>query len=72
MLLADPEHDVRIAAVEAWPGGAVDGEQCRVALAGRAVQLLPVDRMPLTEQGKPNRPALRAAALDQVRSTSSV
>jgi fatty-acyl-CoA synthase len=71
VLLADPEHDVRIAAVEAWPGGAVDGEQCRDALAGRPVQLLPVDRMPLTEQGKPNRPALRATALDQVRSASS-
>jgi fatty-acyl-CoA synthase len=72
VLLADPEHDLRIAAVEAWPGDAVDVERCRDALAGRAVALLPVDRMHLTEQGKPNRPALRAMALDQVRSTSSV
>jgi fatty-acyl-CoA synthase len=67
----DPDREVWIAAAEAWPGGAVAVEQCRAALAQRyghqaaaSVQLFPVDRIPLTEQGKPNRPAIRAAAYD--------
>ncbi|GAA1847466.1 AMP-binding protein [Pseudonocardia ailaonensis] len=61
------EHPV--AAVEAWPDGKVDVDDCRAAVAeaygtelAEALRFLPVDTMPLTEQGKPNRPALRAAA----------
>jgi fatty-acyl-CoA synthase len=67
----DPDRQVWIAAAEAWPDGAVAVEQCRAALTQRyghqaaaSVQLFPVDRIPLTEQGKPNRPAIRAAASD--------
>ncbi len=70
VLVTDPERDVRIAAVEARQGMTVDGESCRVAVSaahGREVagplHVLPVDRVPLTEQGKPDRPAIRAAAL---------
>lgn len=53
------------------PAAPSTANRCSDAPAGRPVQLLPVDRMPLTERRKPNRPALRAAALDQVRSASS-
>lgn len=70
VLVADLEQGVRIAAVEAWPGGSVDAEECRDAVAAEhgpevaaSLRVLPVDRVPLTEQGKPNRPAIRAAAL---------
>ncbi|WP_433502393.1 class I adenylate-forming enzyme family protein [Pseudonocardia halophobica] len=70
VLVADLEEGVRIAAVEAWPGGTVDAEECRDAVAAEhgpevaaSLRVLPVDRVPLTEQGKPNRPAIRAAAL---------
>lgn len=63
VLLTD--GDLRIAAVEPWPGGAVDLAECRAALDGLDVVLLPVDRMPLTEQGKPNRPAIRALCQDR-------
>ena len=70
VLVAEPDRGVLVAAVEAWPGGTVDVEQCRAAVADEhgqaaadALHFLAVDRMPLTEQGKPNRPALRAAAL---------
>lgn len=70
VLVADLEEDVCIAAVEAWPGGTVDAEECRDAVAAEhgpevaaTLRVLPVDRVPLTEQGKPDRPAIRAAAL---------
>ncbi|MEU7816156.1 AMP-binding protein [Pseudonocardia sp. NPDC049154] len=70
VLVADLEQGVRIAAVEAWPGGSVDAEECRDAVAAEhgpevaaSLRVLPVDRVPLTEQGKPNRPAIGAAAL---------
>ncbi|GAA4542865.1 class I adenylate-forming enzyme family protein [Pseudonocardia xishanensis] len=68
----DHRPGVRIAAAEAWPGGRVDVADCRAAVAaqyGEAVaatlQVVPVDSIPLTEQGKPNRVAIRelAAAL---------
>lgn len=69
VLVRVPGRDEWVAAVEAWPGRAIDAEQCRAAVAARhgyraadALRLLPVDRMPLTEQGKPNRPAILAAA----------
>ena len=56
-----------VAAVEAWPGHVVDVDRCRTAVAARhgrpaadALRLVEVDRMPLTEQGKPDRPAILA------------
>ena len=67
VLVADPGQGW-IAAAEAWPGGAVDAEPCRAAVAedhgpevAASLRLMPVDQIPLTEQGKPNRPAIRAA-----------
>jgi fatty-acyl-CoA synthase len=70
VLVADLEQDVRVAAVEPWPGRTVDPEECRAAVAAghgaevaASLRVLPVERVPLTEQGKPDRPAIRAAAL---------
>lgn len=64
------EDGEALAAVEPWPGCAVDLDACRAAVAAAhgprlaaALRILPVDRMPLTEQGKPDRPALRARLL---------
>lgn len=67
--VTDPGRGVRIAAVQAWPGGRVDNAACLdavVAEHGAAIaaslRVLPMDRIPLTEQGKPDRAAIRAAA----------
>jgi fatty-acyl-CoA synthase len=74
VLVADPGRSspgqpAWIAAAEPWPGRDIDTEGCGAALATRygsgilrALRLLPVDQIPVTEQGKPNRPAIRAAA----------
>jgi fatty-acyl-CoA synthase len=65
VLVSDPATGVRLAAVEAWPGGTVDVADCRAAVRDRHgvdVTVLPVDRIPLTEQGKPNRVAIRNLA----------
>jgi fatty-acyl-CoA synthase len=70
VLVAEPDRDGWVAAAEAWPGGTVDSAACRAALAARhseqaaaSVQVIPVRQIPWTEQGKPNRPAIRAAAV---------
>ena len=69
VLVRVPDRARWVAAVEPWPGHPVDVEQCRAAVTARhghrtadTLRLLPVGRMPLTEQGKPNRPAILAAA----------
>jgi fatty-acyl-CoA synthase len=68
-LVSDPHRRVRVAATEAWPGATVDVEACRTAVAAEhgpdvaaTLRLLPVERVPLTEQGKPNRRAIWALA----------
>ncbi|MDQ4119626.1 MAG: AMP-binding protein, partial [Actinomycetota bacterium] len=68
-LVADVHRGVRVAAAEAWPGGTVDVEACRAAVdaehgphVAASLRLLPVERVPLTEQGKPNRAAIWALA----------
>ncbi len=72
-LVSDPQGGVRVAAAEAWPGGMVDAEACRAAVAAEhgpdvaaTLRLLPVERVPLTEQGKPNRCAIWALAANLV------
>lgn len=69
VLVADPERGVRIAAAEAWPDGAVDIAGCRAAVAARhseavaeSLHVVAVEAIPLTEQGKPNRVAIRELA----------
>jgi fatty-acyl-CoA synthase len=69
VIVTDPERGGCVAALQAWPGGVVDTAACRTAVAAgygaslaASVTLLPVEEVPLTGQGKPNRVALRAAA----------
>jgi fatty-acyl-CoA synthase len=70
VVVADLAHDRRVVAVQAWDDGApVDRQACRVAVAaehGEAVAatlvVVPVDDVPLTEQGKPDRSAILASA----------
>jgi fatty-acyl-CoA synthase len=72
-LVSDLDRGVRVAAAEAWPGGTVDVEACHAAVAAEhgpdvaaTLRLLPVERVPLTEQGKPNRRAIWALAANLV------
>jgi fatty-acyl-CoA synthase len=58
----DAEEHVTIAAVTAWAGLSVEDRACRQAIMDRfgaaafaSLLVVSVDRMPLTEQGKPNR-----------------
>jgi hypothetical protein len=50
-----------------WPGSAVDTDACRAAVAleygseaAASLALVPLARVPRTEQGKPDRPTIRA------------
>ncbi|MEU2348460.1 AMP-binding protein [Modestobacter sp. NPDC049651] len=63
--LPGPHPGTGLAAVEPWPGERVDADACRAAVAAAVdrtvagtLQVLPVERMPVTEQGKPDRAAL--------------
>jgi fatty-acyl-CoA synthase len=69
VLVAEPGQGTWIAAAEAWPGGTVDVAQGQAAIAAlhgeqaaASVHVMPIGRIPLTEQGKPDRPAIRAIA----------
>jgi fatty-acyl-CoA synthase len=71
----DAEANLTIAVVTPWPGASIDAATCRrtvmlrfgAAVAG-ALIVIPVERTPLTEQGKPDRAAImrlvRRDALD--------
>jgi fatty-acyl-CoA synthase len=51
-----------IAATVPWPGAQVDVAQCRHAVGaahGVTIEVMPCQRIPLTEQGKPDRAAIR-------------
>ena len=55
-----------VVAVAPWPGATVDARECRAAVAvehgaatAAALVVVAVDEVPLTEQGKPDRPAIR-------------
>lgn len=68
--IADPDARRWSAGVVAWPGMGADLAACRQAIAVQhggsvadATGLVPLDRIPLTEQGKPDRAAIRALAL---------
>jgi fatty-acyl-CoA synthase len=67
VVVMDPEVGMRVAAVVAWPGTAVDIDACRAAVraefgatAAAELVVVPVARVPRTEQGKPDRPSIRA------------
>jgi len=62
----DLDTATRIAAIPSCPGQTVDTAGCLDAIAGAfgpsvasTVLVLPTDWIPLTEQGKPNRPEIR-------------
>ena len=66
VVVTDPERSRGVAAVEPWPGRVVDAAACRQAVAAAhgaavagALVLAPVGVVPLTEQGKPDRAAIR-------------
>ncbi len=54
VVITDPDRGVPLAAVEPWPGGAVDPAECAAAIAA--------------EHGKPDRVAIAAAACSPVSS----
>jgi fatty-acyl-CoA synthase len=66
VIVLDPDTGTRVAAVRPWPGHTADPKGCLDTIStafGRSVastvMILPVERIPLTEQGKPNRPEIR-------------
>ena len=69
VIVLDPDAGTRVVAVVPWPDRTVDTTGCLDAIGGAfgpsvasTVVVLPVDRIPLTEQGKPNRPEIRRLA----------
>lgn len=67
VVVVDPDTRALVTAIVPWPGASPDPEPCRdavaaahgVATAARLV-LVALDRVPLTEQGKPDRVAILA------------
>jgi fatty-acyl-CoA synthase len=66
VVIRDAEARLTVAAAIAWPGIPIDAAACRQEISRRfgsgiSVQLVlvQVDRMPLNEQGKPDRSAIR-------------
>jgi fatty-acyl-CoA synthase len=69
VIVLDPGTATRTAAVLSWPGQTVDAAGCLDAITGAfgpsvasTLVVLPLDWIPLTEQGKPNRPEIRRLA----------
>jgi fatty-acyl-CoA synthase len=70
VVVLNPQIASWIAAVSPWPGKPVDPEECRAAVAthhpsATPLILLSLDRIPLTEQGKPDRAAILRLAANQ-------
>jgi fatty-acyl-CoA synthase len=69
VVVRDADEHVTIAAVTAWAGLSIEGRICRQAIMDRfgaapvaSLVVVSVDHMPLTEQGKPNRTAIKQLA----------
>jgi len=65
VIVVDREVRSWIAAVVGWPGATADPAACRAAVAvehgdaaAESMVVVPVDAIPLTEQGKPDRAAI--------------
>ncbi|WP_216870755.1 hypothetical protein [Modestobacter excelsi] len=74
--LHPPKHPEALAVP--WPGRTVSPTACRAAVADAygaevagTLVVLPLDRVPLTEQGKPSRPEIRRQARAAHLATSS-
>jgi len=64
VVVTDPDRGVALGAVEPWPGGAVDLDECAAALSvehGVTLPIVAFAAIPRTEQGKPDRAAIGAA-----------
>jgi fatty-acyl-CoA synthase len=69
VVVRDPEAGLTIAAVITWEGLSIDNRECRQIIADRfgnaaaaSLVVVQVKHIPLTEQGKPDRAAIRALA----------
>ena len=69
VVIRDADEHVTIAAVTAWAGLSIDDGACRQAIMDRfgvaavaSLLVVSVDHMPLTEQGKPDRTAIKQLA----------
>ena len=69
VVVTDADQHVTIAAVTAWAGSSIEDRACRQTVTDRfgtsaaaSLLVVPVDRMPLTEQGKPDRMAIKQLA----------
>ena len=67
VVVVDPATGAWVVPAEAWPGSTVDPAECLAAVraaygpsAADPLVVLPVDRVPLTEQGKADRAAIAA------------
>jgi fatty-acyl-CoA synthase len=63
--VVDPKSGLTAVAAVAWGGSVIDGRDCRAAIGRRlgdvfaaSIVVIPVARVPLTEQGKPDRGAI--------------
>jgi fatty-acyl-CoA synthase len=68
VVVVDPEQHARVAAVVPWSGSVVNSAECHQAVGAEhgadvadSLVIVPFERIPLTEQGKPDRQALLAA-----------
>jgi fatty-acyl-CoA synthase len=69
VVVRDADEHVTIAAVTAWAGSPIEDRACRQVVMDRfgasalaSLLVVPVGRMPLTEQGKPDRSAIKQLA----------
>jgi len=69
VVVRDADDHITIAAVIAWAGLAIDDRACRQAIMDRfgaaavaSLLVVSLDHMPLTEQGKPDRTAIKHLA----------
>jgi fatty-acyl-CoA synthase len=76
VIVLDPDTGTRVVAVVPWPDRPVDTAGCRDAIGdafgpavAATVLVLPMDSIPLTEQGKPNRPEIRRLGRELATST---
>jgi fatty-acyl-CoA synthase len=67
VVVVDPVTGAWVVPAEAWPGATIDPAECVAAVAAAygpsaadPLVILPVDHIPLTEQGKPDRTAITA------------
>lgn len=67
VVVVDPATGAWVVPAEAWPGSTVDPAECLAAVkaaygpsAADPLVVLPVVRIPLTEQGKADRAAIAA------------